>query len=86
MPGNWPVRFGAGRRVKGPCSHGTSLAAYAIVLPIPTKSLLPLRRREETVGEEQEPPRMYAGEVSGVSSVRRCSDPNRRSRMARACW
>ena len=26
------------------------------VLPIPTKNLLPLRRREETVGEQQEPP------------------------------
>jgi hypothetical protein len=30
------------------------------VLPIPTKSLF----REETVGEQQEPPRIHAGEVS----------------------
>jgi hypothetical protein len=30
------------------------------VLPIPTKSLF----REETLGEQQEPPRIHAGEVS----------------------
>jgi hypothetical protein len=34
------------------------------VLPISTKNLLPLRRREEAVAEEQEPPRIHAGEVS----------------------
>jgi len=40
------------------------------VLPIPTKNLSPLRRREEAVGEEQEPPRIYAGEVSGKLNIR----------------
>jgi hypothetical protein len=33
-------------------------------LPIPTKSRLFLRGRPETVGEQQEPPRIHAGEVS----------------------
>jgi adenosylhomocysteine nucleosidase len=40
------------------------------VLPIPTKNLSPLRRREEAVGEEQEPPRIYAGEVSDSRGIR----------------
>ena len=36
------------------------------VLPIPTKSRLSLLTEQpEALGEEQEPPRMYAGEVSG---------------------
>jgi hypothetical protein len=34
------------------------------VLPIPTKSRLSPRGRPEALGEEQEPPRIYAGEVS----------------------
>ena len=34
------------------------------VLPISTKSRFLLRERTETVGEEQEPPCMYAGEAS----------------------
>ncbi len=34
------------------------------VLPISTKSRFLLRERPETVGEEQEPPCMYAGEAS----------------------
>ena len=37
------------------------------VLPIPTKSQFLLRERPEALGEEQEPPRMYAGEVSEVT-------------------
>jgi hypothetical protein len=37
------------------------------VLPIPTKSRLSPRGRPEALGEEQEPPRIYAGEVSDVS-------------------
>jgi hypothetical protein len=36
------------------------------VLPIPTKSQLSLWSQLEAVGEEQEPPRIYAGEVSGT--------------------
>ncbi len=35
------------------------------VLPISTKSRFLLRERPETVGEEQEPPCIYAGEASG---------------------
>jgi len=34
------------------------------VLPISTKSRFLLRERPETVGEEQEPPCIYAGEAS----------------------
>src|SRR5437588_12578433 len=34
------------------------------VLPIPTKTRLLLRGRPEAVGEQQEPPRIYGGEVS----------------------
>ena len=34
------------------------------VLPIPTKSQFLLRERPEALGEQQEPPRIYAGEVS----------------------
>ena len=34
------------------------------VLPIPTKSLAFLMENKETLGEQQEPPRMHAGEVS----------------------
>jgi hypothetical protein len=36
------------------------------VLPIPTKSRLSPRGRPEALGEQQEPPRMYAGEVSAI--------------------
>jgi hypothetical protein len=37
------------------------------VLPIPTKSRLSLLTEQpEALGEQQEPPRMYAGEVSAV--------------------
>jgi hypothetical protein len=43
------------------------------VLPIPTKSQLLLRERPEALGEEQEPPRMYAGEVSDVPEKLPCS-------------
>src|SRR6266568_4697548 len=35
------------------------------VLPIPTKSPLSLWSQLEALGEKQEPPRIYAGEVSG---------------------
>ncbi|EFH81783.1 hypothetical protein Krac_2532 [Ktedonobacter racemifer DSM 44963] len=35
------------------------------VLPIPTKSRSPFRGRAEALGEQQEPPRIHAGEVSG---------------------
>ena len=35
------------------------------VLLIPTKSLF----REETLGEEQEPPRIHAGEVSDIARI-----------------
>jgi hypothetical protein len=35
------------------------------VLPIPTKSLVFLMENMETLGEQQEPPRIHAGEVSG---------------------
>ncbi len=35
------------------------------VLPIPTKSQLSLWSQLEALGEKQEPPRIYAGEVSG---------------------
>jgi len=34
------------------------------VLPIPTKSRFIPRERPEALGEEQEPPRIHAGEVS----------------------
>src|SRR5262249_37477850 len=34
------------------------------VLPIPIKTRLFLRGRPEAMGEQQEPPRIYAGEVS----------------------
>ena len=34
------------------------------VLPIPTKSLVFLIENKETLGEQQEPPRIHAGEVS----------------------
>src|SRR5580692_9212425 len=34
------------------------------VLPIPTKSLVFLMENKETLGEQQEPPRIHAGEVS----------------------
>jgi hypothetical protein len=36
------------------------------VLPIPTKSRFIHRERPETVGEEQAPPCMYAGEASAL--------------------
>jgi hypothetical protein len=37
------------------------------VLPIPTKSRLSLLTEQpEALGEQQEPPRIYAGEVSAV--------------------
>ncbi len=39
------------------------------VLPISTKSRFLLRERQETVGEEQEPPCIYAGEASVVKSA-----------------
>ena len=39
------------------------------VLPISTKSRFLLRERPETVGEEQEPPCIYAGEASGGHSA-----------------
>jgi hypothetical protein len=42
------------------------------VLPIPTKSRLSLLTGQpEALGEEQEPPRMYAGEVSEGEPSRR---------------
>src|SRR6266704_1417180 len=37
------------------------------VLPIPTKSPLSLWSQLEALGEKQEPPRIYAGEVSEAS-------------------
>ena len=39
------------------------------VLPIPGKSRFPRDGREEALGEQQEPPRMHAGEVSGTAQV-----------------
>jgi len=36
------------------------------VLPIPTKSLVFLMENKETLGEQQEPPRIHAGEVSDI--------------------
>jgi hypothetical protein len=39
------------------------------VLPISTKSRLLLRERPETVGEEQEPPCIYAGEASVLTAI-----------------
>jgi hypothetical protein len=40
------------------------------VLPISTKSRFLLRERPETVGEEQEPPCLYAGEASEIRERR----------------
>ena len=42
------------------------------VLPIPTKSQLSLWSQLEALGEEQEPPRMYAGEVSDYRGASSC--------------
>jgi hypothetical protein len=39
------------------------------VLPIPTKSLVFLMENKETLGEQQEPPRIHAGEVSAPFEV-----------------
>ena len=39
-------------------------------LPILNKSLLTHRCQEEALSEEQEPPRIHAGEVSGLIFVR----------------
>jgi hypothetical protein len=36
------------------------------VLPILDKSLFPRNGREEALGEQQEPPRIHAGEVSEI--------------------
>src|SRR5262249_51055259 len=42
------------------------------VLPILNKSLLTHRCQEEALSEQQEPPRMHAGEVSVVVLMERC--------------
>ncbi len=39
------------------------------VLPIPTKSPLSLWSQLEALGEKQEPPRIYAGEVSDMHTL-----------------
>nr|WP_244421991.1 phosphoribosyltransferase family protein [Ktedonobacter racemifer] len=41
------------------------------VLPIPTKSRSPFRGRTEALGEQQEPPRIHAGEVSVAQTYQR---------------
>ena len=41
------------------------------VLPIPIKSLVFRQGSKETVGEQQEPPRIHAGEVSDSSPMER---------------
>ena len=54
-------RSGSTQKRSCPCDSSVGFK----VLPISTKSRFLLRERPETVGEEQEPPCIYAGEASG---------------------